>query len=120
MKKIFLLLIMSIFTAYSANYTSVKSVVFDAENALGKTIKFNGKIYKISISPDWNYRKRAAILITSLENRRGAIWYVFFNKTFNEQIKKLEINQLLTINCRIKYIGIGIQCDLIDFSLLDD
>lgn len=120
MRKIVLLLIMAILPAYSANYNSVKSVVFDAENALGKTIKFNGKIYRISISTDWNHRKRATILVTSLEARGGAIWYVFFSKTFNERIKKLENNQLITIDCRIKRIGIGIQCDLIDFSILDD
>ena len=120
MKKIVLLLIMAILPVYSADYNSVKSVVFDAENALGKTIKFNGKIYRISISMDWNHRRRATILVTSLEDRGGAIWYVFFNKTFKERIKKLEKNQLLTIDCKIKRIGIGIQCDLIDFSILDD
>ncbi len=120
MRGIILLLIMAILPAYSTDYNSVKSVVFDAENALEKTVKFNGKIYKISISSDWNHRKRATILVTSLENRRGAIWYIFFNKSFKERIKKLERNQLITIDCRIKRIGIGIQCDLIDFSILDD
>ena len=118
MKKFILFcLIISGLWAEGADYNSIKDLVLDTENAEEKIINYDGQYTGLHSSYDWHSRKRPYMSVSSLEDSWSYL-AIFFNKKFNERIKKLERRQLINVTCRVKKIGILKKCELIDFTLI--
>ncbi len=107
-------------SAEGADYNNMKALIFDAGNAIGKTVSINGIVRGIDMMQDWNYQRRPYIRVKDVENKNGHSLYIFFNSRFNERIKKLKDDQLIRVTCRIKELGMLTRCDLVDFNFIQE
>lgn len=97
----------------SVDYRDVKTAIFDASNAVGKTIYFDAAYRELGMS-----RGRPAMLIKVDTNTDLSLWNVFFDNSFNNIVSNLQVGQRLSIFCRIKELsGLVSQCDLIQLTI---
>ena len=122
MKKFILLYLLVLgLSVEGANYNNMKDLIFDGNNAVGKTINIKGVVRRFNSSLDWNYQRRPSMGVKDIgdnKNNRGKYLDIFFNNRLKKEVKKLNVGQIINVTCRIKEIGILIRCDLIKFNLV--
>lgn len=97
----------------SVDYRDVKTAIFDASNAMGKTIYFDAAYRELGTSMG-----RPTMLIKVDTNTDLSLWRVFFDSSFNNTVSDLRAGQRLSIVCRITELsGLVSKCDLIKLSI---
>lgn len=97
----------------SVDYRDVKTAIFDAANAIGRTIYFDASYRELSTS-----RERPTMLIKVDTNTDLSLWWVFFDSSFNNTVGDLRAGQRLSIICRITELsGLVSKCDLIKLTI---
>jgi len=100
-------------TTSSVDYRDVKTAIFDAANAIGRTIYFDASYRELGTS-----RGRPAMLIKVDTNTDLSLWRVFFDSSFNNTVGDLRAGQRLSIICRITELsGLVSKCDLIKLTI---
>ena len=100
-------------TSSSVDYRDVKTAIFDAANAVGKTIYFDASYRELGTSGG-----RPTMLIKVDTNTDLSLWRVFFDSRYNNTVGDLHAGQRLSITCRITELsGLVSKCDLIKLSI---
>ena len=100
-------------TSSSVDYRDVKTAIFDAANAVGKTIYFDASYRELGTSGG-----RPTMLIKVDTNTDLSLWRVFFDSRYNNTVGDLRAGQRLSITCRITELsGLVSKCDLIKLSI---
>jgi hypothetical protein len=100
-------------TSPSVDYREVKAAVFDAANAVGKTIYFDASYRELGTSGG-----RPTMLIKVDTNTDLTLWRVFFDSRYNNTIGDLRAGQKISMVCRITELsGLVSKCELIKLSV---
>lgn len=100
-------------TSPSVDYGEVKAAVFDAANAVGKTIYFDASYRELGISSG-----RPAMLIKVDTNTDLSLWRVFFDSSYNNTVGDFRVGQRLSVICRITELSALVsKCELIKLSV---
>lgn len=100
-------------TSSSVDYRDLKTAIFDAANAVGKTIYFDASYRELGTSGG-----RPTMLIKVDTNTDLSLWRVFFDSRYNNTVGDLRAGQRLSITCRITELsGLVSKCELIKLSI---
>jgi hypothetical protein len=95
-------------TESSIDYRDVKAVVLDTENAVGKNIAFDAAFVELGVDGG-----RPAMFLRIDTSTSLKFWYVFFDKSFSNEVASLSQEQQVSVTCKIVEIRTIVRCSLI-------